>query len=424
MPNWVVVGTQWGDEGKGKVVDLLTEKADIIARPQGGANAGHTVMIGDNLFILHLIPTGILHPHKICIIGNGMVIDLKQLFSEIADLEKRGIHIKNRLFISENAHLVMPYHKAIERLEEESKGRNKVGTTGKGIGPAYRDKIGRCGIKLRDILYPKAFEKRVEQNLENNLHLFRKLKRGEFSSLKTESRAILKYKKRVISLMADVSLILNEAIRNGKSVLFEGAQGTMLDIDHGTYPYCTASSVSAGGACTGTGVGPTLIDEVIGVVKAYTTRVGNGPFPTEFDDGLCEVIREKGKEFGATTGRPRRCGWLDLVLLGYSVRTNGITKIALTKLDVLDDLGKIKVCMAYKYKGKTIENFTNDLEILENCTPVYKEIDGWKTSTHGMTKYKNLPPKAIEYVNFISQQLGVEIFLISTGSRRNETIVL
>lgn len=424
MPNWVVVGTQWGDEGKGKVVDLLTEKADIIARPQGGANAGHTVVIGDNLFILHLIPTGILHPHKICIIGNGMVIDLEQLFFEIADLKKRGIDIKNRLFISENAHLVMPYHKAIEKLEEESKGKNKVGTTGKGIGPAYRDKIGRCGIRLKDILYAEVFKKKVENNLKNNSHLFRKLKRGEFSSLKTESEAILKYKRQVVPLMADVSLILNEAIRNGKSVLFEGAQGTMLDIDHGTYPYCTASNVSAGGACTGTGVGPTLMDEVIGVVKAYTTRVGNGPFPTEFDDGFCETIREKGKEFGATTGRPRRCGWLDLVLLKYSVRVNGITKIALTKLDVLDDLGKIKVCMAYKYKGRTIENFTNDLEILKNCTPVYKEIDGWETSTHGMTKYHDLPRKAKDYINFISQQLGVEVMLISTGCKRDETILI
>ncbi|MCJ7507844.1 MAG: adenylosuccinate synthase, partial [candidate division Zixibacteria bacterium] len=402
----------------------LTEKADIIARPQGGANAGHTVVIGDNLFILHLIPTGILHPHKICIIGNGMVIDLEQLFFGIADLKKRGIDIKNRLFISENAHLVMPYHKAIERLEEESKGKNKVGTTGKGIGPAYRDKIGRCGIRLRDILYPEVFKKKVESNLKNNSHLFGKLKRSEFSSLKTESEAILKYKKQVVSLMADVSLILNEAVRNGKSVLFEGAQGTMLDVDHGTYPYCTSSNVSAGGACTGTGVGPTLMDEVIGVVKAYTTRVGNGPFPTEFDDGLCEAIREKGKEFGATTGRPRRCGWLDLVLLKYSVRVNGITKIALTKLDVLDDLGKIKVCMAYKYKGKTIENFTNDLEILENCTPVYKEIDGWETSTHGMTKYQDLPRKAKDYINFISKQLGVEVMLISTGCKRDEPILI
>ena len=424
MPNRIVVGAQWGDEGKGKVVDILTEKADIVARPQGGANAGHTVIIGDELFILHLIPSGILHPDKICVMGNGMVIDLEQLFLEIDELKSRGTKIDNRLFVSEDAHLVMPYHKIIEKLEEESKGENKVGTTGKGIGPAYKDKISRCGIRVRDLLYADGFEKKVEQNLKNNSHLLEKLGEGELSSLKIASKEILKYKEKIIPLMADVSLILNQAIKNGKSVLFEGAQGTMLDIDHGTYPFCTSSNTSAGGACTGLGVGPTLIDEVIGIVKAYTTRVGNGPFPTEFDDNLCEAIREKGKEFGATTGRPRRCGWLDLVMLKYSVRVNNITQIALTKLDVLDNLDKIKVCVAYKYKDKTIENFTKDLEVLENCAPVYKEIDGWKTSTHGITEYKNLPPKAKDYVNFISGQLGAEIILISTGSKRTETILI
>ncbi len=424
MPNWVVVGTQWGDEGKGKVVDILTEKADVVARCQGGANAGHTVMINDKLFILHLVPSGILHPDKTCIIGNGMVIDLPELFSEMEDLERKGVHIDNRLFISEDAHLVMPYHKVIEKIEEESKGKDRVGTTGKGIGPAYRDKIARCGIKLRDILYPHVFEKKVEQNLGNSSHLLAKLKKEELSSLKTDCQEVLRYKARVVPLMADISLVVNEAISNGKSVLFEGSQGTMLDIDHGTYPYCTSSNTSAGGACTGLGVGPTLIDEVIGVVKAYTTRVGNGPFPTEFDDELCHAIREKGKEFGATTGRPRRCGWLDLVMLKYSVRINGIGKVALTKLDVLDDLNIIKVCVAYKHQGKRIDNFTRDLEVLESCEPVYQEIDGWKTSTHGITEYKDLPPKAKDYVNYVSAQLGTELVLISTGSKRDETILI
>ena len=424
MPNWIVVGTQWGDEGKGKVVDILTERADIIARPQGGANAGHTVIIGDKLFVLHLIPSGILHPDKMCVMGNGMVIDLEQLFSEIYELEGKGIDIGNRLFVSEDAHLVMPYHKAVEKIEEQSKGKDKVGTTGKGIGPAYKDKIARCGIKVRDLLYPEVFRQKIEHNLQNSLNLLEKSGKDELSSLRIASMEVLKYKEKITPLMVDVSLVLNQAIKKGKSVLFEGAQGTMLDIDHGTYPFCTSSNTSAGGACTGSGIGPTLIDGVVGVVKVYTTRVGNGPFPTEFGDDLCEVIREKGKEFGATTGRPRRCGWLDLVMLKYSVRVNNINKIALTKLDVLDDLDKIKVCVAYKYKDKILDNFTKDIEVLENCTPVYQEIDGWQVSTHGITEYENLPSKARDYINFISGQLGAEVILISTGSKRTETILI
>ncbi len=424
MPNRLVVGTQWGDEGKGKIVDILTEEADIVARYSGGANAGHTVVIGNEQFILHLVPTGILHQDKICAMGNGMVIDLEHLFFELEELKKRGINYQKRLWISPDAHLVMPYHKVMERLEEEMRGKHKIGTTMRGIGPAYRDKVARNGIRVTDLLNPAYFQQRVELNLRVKEGLFSLLAEHELINLKNKSLDLLRLARKVKPLLTDVGRHLHESIRKGKSVLFEGAQGTLLDIDFGTYPYCTSSNTTIGGVCTGLGISPTLIGEVIGVVKAYTTRVGDGPFPSEEKTKLGETLRENGNEFGATTGRPRRCGWLDLLLLKYSFRINGVSKIALTKLDVLDVLDKIKVCVAYKYRGKTLTDFVPDLRVLQNCRPVYRELAGWKGGTSGTTRLKELPDEAKRYVDYISKQLDAPIFMISTGNRRDQTVRL
>ncbi len=424
MPNRAVVGTQWGDEGKGKIVDILTGEADIVARHSGGANAGHTVVIDNQQFILHLVPTGILHQKKVCVMGNGMVIDPECLFVELEELRKRKITYKNRLLISPQAHLVMPYHKVIEKLEEKARGKNKIGTTLRGIGPAYRDKVVRSGIRIGDLLNSAYFEQRVKWNLRANEGLLSLLTSHELIDLKNKSLDLLKLARKIRPLLTDAGLYLHNSVRKGKSVLFEGAQGALLDVDFGTYPYCTSSNTTIGGICTGLGVNPTLIDQVIGVVKAYTTRVGDGPFPTEQKNRTGETMQYSGNEFGATTGRPRRCGWLDLVALRYSFRINGISKIALTKLDVLDQLETIKVCVGYKYKGKTMTDFSPDLRVLERCRPIYKELPGWKKSTCGVTNFKKLPDKAKRYVAYISKQLGVPVFMISTGNRRDQTITL
>jgi len=413
---------QWGDEGKGKIVDLLSEQADIIARYQGGANAGHTVVIDSKKFILHLIPTGILHPKKICVIGNGVALDLQLFFLELEELESKGIKFDKRIFVSKNAHLVMPYHKAIERLEEERRGNSKIGTTLKGIGPAYLDKIGRRGIRLNDLFDEKLFRSKIEENFEGKKGWFKLLSAKELSDLKEHSLSFLKLKKKIAPFMIDATCFLNEAIKEKKDILFEGAQGTLLDIDFGTYPYVTSSNTTAGGACTGLGVSPVYIDEVIGVSKAYTTRVGNGPFPTELKDKTGEHIQQVGNEFGATTGRPRRCGWLDLLILRYSVMINGIKKIALTKLDVIDQLETINVCVGYKYKGSILKEFSTELKILEKCKPVYKNIPGWEKDTTGIRDYKKLPQKTKDYIKFIEDQTQTKIFLISTGCKREETI--
>jgi adenylosuccinate synthase len=311
MPNRVVVGTQWGDEGKGKIVDILTEDADVVARFSGGANAGHTVVIDDQTFILHLVPTGILHPDKICVIGNGVVVDLEQVFDELDELSERKIGFQDRLLISQSAHLVMPYHKVIERLEEEARGKDKIDPTGRGIGPAYRDKMARHGLRVMDILEQDIFNKRTNWNLKTKTDFLKKLSTKEFTSLKKKSLELSKFRRRIKPFISDTTLFLNQAIKKGKSILFEGAQGAMLDIDFGTYPFCTSSNTTVGGVCTGLGVGPAHIDEVIGVTKAYTTRVGNGPLPTEQQNEVGKLLQERGNEFGATTGRPRRCGWLD-----------------------------------------------------------------------------------------------------------------
>ena len=422
MPNRVVVGTQWGDEGKGKIVDILTQDADVVARFSGGANAGHTVVIDDQTFILHLVPTGILHPGKTCVIGNGVVVDLEQVFHELDELRKRKISFQDRLLISQSAHLVMPYHKVIERLEEEARGKNRIDPTGKGIGPAYRDKMARNGLRVMDLLDPELFNRKVEWNLKTKNDFLKSLSGKEFASMKKKSLEVSKFKRRIKSFVADTTLVLNQAIKDGKSILFEGAQGAMLDIDFGTYPFCTSSNTTVGGACTGLGVGPACIDEVIGVTKAYTTRVGNGPLPTEQQNEVGKVLQERGNEFGATTGRPRRCGWLDLVILKYSFRINGITKIALTKLDVLDALDKIKVCVGYKHKNKLVTEFTPDLKVLENCKPVYEDLPGWQKETHGITDSKDLPDEARKYLDYIAEKLETPIFLVSTGSKRDQTI--
>jgi len=420
----IVLGTQWGDEGKGKVVDILCEESDMVVRYQGGANAGHTVVINNDKFILHLIPTGILHSDKICVIGNGVVLDLDQLFLELDELKNKGVDTIGRLFISDSAHLVMPYHKLIEELNEERKGEQKIGTTKKGIGPAYLDKIGRVGIRVADLLDDDLFDRKLKLNFELKKSWLVKLSYNQLKDLETESKGLSRLKGRLLPIVVDSSVYLNDAIKKGKRILFESAQGTLLDIDFGTYPYATPSHTSAGGACIGSGVGPTFIDEVIGVVKAYTTRVGNGPFPTELREGIGEMLQKKGDEFGATTGRPRRCGWLDLVMLKRSVRINGIGKLVITKLDVLDEFETIPVCVGYKYKGKSLDEFPNDLNRLNNCKPVYKELPGWKESTRGLTNYNDLPEKAKSYLDFIEKGLNVPVFMISTGSKREETIIV
>ncbi|MCB0258502.1 MAG: adenylosuccinate synthase, partial [Calditrichaeota bacterium] len=377
----VVVGAQWGDEGKGKIVDLLSGNFNITARYQGGANAGHTVIIGEKKYILHLIPSGILHPNVECVIGNGVVIDPVALLEEIKLLEKKGVKIKGRLWISQKAHLIMPYHKLLDTVSEEKEGANKIGTTGRGIGPAYVDKANRKGIRIVDLLDREGFERKLRRNLEEKNELLYKIYGILPLDIEKIIKEYLEFDHRIDPYIKDVSVYLNEAIDNGKSILLEGAQGTLLDVDHGTYPYVTSSNPASGGACTGVGIGPTKISEVMGVIKAYTTRVGEGPFPTELTGEAGENLRQAGMEFGATTGRPRRCGWFDAVVARYSVRINGIDALAITKLDVLDHFETIQVCTSYRYNGKLLREFPTDLRVLQNCEPVYESLPGWQQPT-------------------------------------------
>lgn len=424
MSTVVIVGSQWGDEGKGKIVDVLTEKAEVVARYQGGNNAGHTVVINNEKYILHLIPSGILHKGKMCVIGNGVVISPSALIKEIDGLKERGIDIDNNLFISKNAHIIMPYHIAIEREHEKNKGSKKIGTTGKGIGPAYTDKIARHGIRVIDLLTPAVFKEKLSANLSiinfllQNMHKTAPLKAEEIYN------DYMGHAERLSRYIVDTDIVVNNAIDSGQNVLFEGAQGTLLDIDHGTYPFVTSSNTIAGSACTGLGVGPTKINKVLGAVKAYTTRVGEGPFPTEIKDKLGELIREKGGEYGATTGRPRRCGWLDMIALKYARRINGLTGIAITKLDILDGLDNIKICVGYKYNGKLYEELPKEAEILENCEPVYEEMKGWKERTVGVRNFDKLPANAKAYIKKIEEMLNVEVQIVSTGQKRDEIILL
>ena len=424
MPVLVVVGAQWGDEGKGKIIDLLTERADVVARYQGGHNAGHTVVVGMDEFILHLIPSGVLHKGKKCIIGNGVVVDPAALIEEMDGLIKRGIKFDTNLLISRNAHLIMPYHKAIDVASERLKGNKKIGTTGRGIGPAYADKINRRGIRMADLLSPERFREKLTVNIGEANFLLERFYNAPLINQDEVYDEYTTYARRLKKYITDTTLYLDEAITKKKKVLAEGAQGTHLDVDHGTYPFVTSSSPTAGGACTGLGIGPNTISEIVGIVKAYTTRVGSGPFPTEQENALGEHLRERGREYGATTGRARRCGWMDTLIVRHAVRVNGFTSIALTKLDVLDTLDEIKICVGYKHKGKLYKEMPSDLEVLENCTPQYISMPGWKQTTIGIKKYAQLPKKARAYVEKVCKLCGVKPSIISTGARRDETIIL
>ena len=420
----VVVGAQWGDEGKGKVVDYLTRKAEVVARYQGGHNAGHTVVIKDEKYILHLVPSGILHKNTLCIIGNGVVVEPAALISEINGLKKRGITVGDNLLISRNAHLIMPYHIALDQASERAKGKKNIGTTGRGIGPTYVDKMGRSGIRVGDLLTPDAFLEKLKVNLVHVNFLLKNLYKAPTFKAENVFKEYMGYARILSRHIADTDITINNALAKKKNVLLEGAQGTLLDIDHGTYPFVTSSSAIAGGACTGLGIGPTKIDTVLGIVKAYTTRVGSGPFPTELHDKTGELIRKKGGEFGATTGRARRCGWLDTVILKHSCRVNGLSGIVLTKLDILDGMDTLKICTAYSYRGKILQEMPKELSVIEKCVPVYEEVKGWKESTLGIRDFRRLPRKAQTYIRRIEALIGVKVSIVSTGQKRDELILL
>jgi len=421
--NIAIVGAQWGDEGKGKLIDYLSKDVDIVARYQGGNNAGHTVVVNDQVYVFHLLPSAILHKHKVCVIGNGVVVDPQALIKEIDDLKQRHVPITpERLKISANSHVVMPYHRILDGLRE-SKRENKIGTTGRGIGPCYADKVTRCGIRMVDLLNADVFLSKLKDNVKEKNEIFRKVygqKGFRYDAIYDEYRG---YSKTIKPFVCDTALYLNRAVDAGKSVLFEGAQGAFLDIDFGTYPFVTSSNSIVGGVSPGTGIPPTKIDMAIAAVKAYTTRVGEGPFPTEFRDTLKDHIQSKGREFGATTGRPRRCGWFDAVLVRYSSIINGISDLAIMKLDVLDGMKKVKICKAYRYKGKIFDDFPLDPEILWKARPVYEELPGWSSSTQGICQYNDLPLNARKYIEHLEQCLGVHIRFISTSSNREDIIL-
>lgn len=423
MPNVVVIGTQWGDEGKGKVVDLLSAHADRIVRFQGGNNAGHTLVVHGERSIFHLIPSGILYPDTRCLIGNGVVVDPEVFLEEIKGLLGKGITVSpKRLGLSERAHLIMPYHKAIDIAREKARGKTKIGTTGRGIGPCYEDKVARVGIRIIDLTEPDILKEKIKANLsEKNFYLT-----NFFGCEPLEYQPILErylsISHEISPFIVDVSMELDEAMRRKENILFEGAQGTHLDVDHGTYPFVTSSNPVAANACIGTGIGPKRLDSIVGIVKAYTTRVGSGPFVSELIDETGNCIQERGQEFGATTGRRRRCGWLDLVVIRYSARINGVTHLAITKLDVLTGLNPISLCIAYEYQGKRLENVPTKLSTLYNCSPIYEEMDGWKEDISGTRAFEELPKNAKAYVRRIEGFVGVPVSIISVGSERGETI--
>ena len=423
MPTKVVLGAQWGDEGKAKVVDYLTVEADCVVRYQGGANAGHTVKVGDDVFIFHVIPAGILHPGKTCVIGNGVVLEPEALLHELDEMAGRGVSVDDRLFISANAHLVMPYHKVLEKAGEESRGNEKLGTTLRGIGPAYRDKVERVhGLRVIDLLDAGLLREKLTGTVRAKNRILTRIYGLEPLDEASILDTCLACAERLRPFVTDTSVLLNRMLDDGRTVLFEGAQGTLLDIDHGTYPFVTSSNTTAGGACTGTGIGPTRIDEVIGVTKAYTTRVGNGPFPTELPGEEGNRIRELGREYGATTGRPRRCGWFDATILRRARLVNGLTSLAITRLDILDTVDRLKLCTGYRMEGKSVEEFPMDPGLLERCSPVYEELAGWCTATTGARRIKELPEAARRYVRRISELAGAPVSLISVGADRDATI--
>ncbi|HTL71384.1 MAG TPA: adenylosuccinate synthase [Candidatus Eisenbacteria bacterium] len=424
MMNKVVIGAQWGDEGKGKIIDILSKDVDYVVRYQGGNNAGHTVVKKSGEFVLHLIPSGIFHPRVRCVIGNGVVVDPEALISEIDGLAKKGVSVKGRLFVSEKAHLIMPYHRIYDRLREGKKGFVKIGTTGRGIGPSYSDKALRCGLRIVDLYEGASFREKLDRSLAEKNEIFRKVYGFRGFELDKIHADYLGYARKMRPYVCDTAVLLHGAIRARKKILFEGAQGTHLDVDHGTYPFVTSSYVTSGGAAVGGGVPPTAIERVVGVVKAYTTRVGEGPFPTEFGPELMEAIRKKGMEFGATTGRPRRCGWFDAVLVRYSCMVNGIDEIAVTKLDVLDDLSEIKICVGYRHRGKLLRDFPASLRAQTEGKPVYETHAGWKRDTSGAKKFSDLPVNAKKYLKRLSSLLDVPITILSIGSHEKQTIFL
>ncbi len=417
--NLAILGAQWGDEGKGKIVDLVTPNFSIVARYQGGHNAGHTVYVKGTKFVLRLIPSGILHAGVTCVIGNGVVVDPKALLGEVDELIAAGIDVGNRIVISDKAHLILPYHRDLDLLAEARRGERKIGTTSRGIGPAYEDKIARRGIRMGDLADPIALEQNVRANVEARNRLVQ--------DTTMDTREVLAelaiHAARLKPWVRDVSLLLSEAMKNGQSILFEGAQGTLLDIDHGTYPYVTSSNASIGGVCTGLGVSPKAIGGVLGVVKAYTTRVGEGPFPTELSGEMGKLLRDSGNEYGAVTGRPRRCGWYDAVAARYGVRINGLDALALTKLDVLDGLKQIDICTSYTCGGRTLTEFPSDLSQLVACQPVYESMPGWTAPTKGVRRYEDLPEAARRYIARLEEVTGVRAGIVSTGSERDDTIV-
>ena len=423
MRNVIVLGSQWGDEGKGKMVDLFSERFDLVVRYQGGHNAGHTVFIGERKFILKLIPGGILRPDKQVVIGNGLVIDPAALLAEIDALEAAGVQVSKSLFISNRAHVLLPAHRMMEKMSEGRAGRVSIGTTSRGIGPCYEDKTARRGIRIADLLDRESFRAQYALLMEEKVTVAKALGIYEELELDRTREEYERFAERIRPMVRDTALLLNQAIAEGKTMLFEGAQGTMLDIDHGTYPFVTSSNASAGGACTGTGVPPTRITGVIGVSKAYTTRVGAGPFPTESLDGAGDQIRKRGNEFGAVTGRPRRCGWFDVPLLRYSAAINGLDSLVITKLDVLDEFDNIPVCVGYRIGKQEVAEMPPTVKEIARVEPVYECLPGWKQSTFGMTTYDQLPLKAKEYLAFVEYRTGVEIGCVSTGPERNQTIV-
>ena len=417
--NLVVLGAQWGDEGKGKIVDLLTPHFSIVGRYQGGHNAGHTVYVNGTKFVLRLIPSGILHAGVTCVIGNGVVIDPQALFAEIDELTKNGIDVAGRILVSDKAHLILPYHRDLDLLAEARRGERKIGTTSRGIGPAYEDKIARRGIRVGDLNDPTG----LEQNVRDNVTARNRLVQDNTMDWKPVLAQLLGHAERIRPMMRDVSVLLAQAMAAGQSILFEGAQGTLLDIDHGTYPYVTSSNASVGGVCTGLGIPPRAIGRVLGVAKAYTTRVGEGPLPTELTGEMGNRLRESGNEYGAVTGRPRRCGWYDAVAVRYGVRINGLDALALTKLDVLDGLERIDICTSYRCGGRTLTDFPSDMGQLSACEPVYESMPGWTTPTAGIRQYDQLPDAARKYIARLEEVTGVRAAIVSTGSERDDTIL-
>ncbi|MEO3945759.1 adenylosuccinate synthase [Gorillibacterium sp. CAU 1737] len=420
MPTVVVVGTQWGDEGKGKITDFLAESAEVVARYQGGNNAGHTILIENKKYKLTLVPSGIFYNDKLCVIGNGTVINPGALIDEIAYIQENGFSTAN-LRISDRAHVIMPYHLVLDKLEEERKGENKIGTTGKGIGPCYMDKAARSGIRMADLMNAKEFERKLRHNVKEKNSLIEQVYGGQGLDVEEILTTYLGYAEKLRAFVTDTSVVLNDRIDEGKRVLFEGAQGVMLDIDHGTYPFVTSSNPSAGAVCIGSGVGPTKINQIIGVAKAYTTRVGDGPFPTELHNEIGDLIRETGHEYGTVTGRPRRVGWFDSVVVRHARRVSGITGLSLNSLDVLTGLETVKICTSYRYRGEVIEHYPASLEMLNECEAVYEELPGWSEDITNVRSLDELPENTRRYVHRVSELTGIPISIFSVGRNREQT---